>query len=121
MALAGVAGAAAIGPLFATIQTLVPQRMRATSIAIIYLFANLIGLGLGPLATTVPTVPAAFARIVQTLLAKRPSDRYSSARVLQTEFARLERDLELEAIRPSSVMIGGGGDPKCSAIHAQAP
>lgn len=37
-------------PLFATIQTLVPQRMRATSIAIIYLFANLIGLGLGPLA-----------------------------------------------------------------------
>lgn len=39
------------GPLFATVQTLVPQRMRATSIAIIYLFANLIGMGLGPLAT----------------------------------------------------------------------
>jgi MFS family permease len=38
------------GPLFATIQTLVPHRMRATSVAIIYLFANLIGMGLGPLA-----------------------------------------------------------------------
>ncbi len=39
------------GPLFAAIQTLVPERMRAVSIAFIYLFANLIGMGLGPLAT----------------------------------------------------------------------
>ena len=39
-----------IGPLFATIQTIVPERMRAVSIAIVYLFANLIGMGLGPLA-----------------------------------------------------------------------
>jgi MFS transporter, Spinster family, sphingosine-1-phosphate transporter len=39
------------GPLFATIQTLVPEHMRAVSIAIVYLFANLIGMGLGPLAT----------------------------------------------------------------------
>ncbi len=38
------------GPLFATIQTLVPDRMRAMSIALIFLFANLIGMGLGPLA-----------------------------------------------------------------------
>jgi MFS family permease len=38
------------GPLFAAIQTLVPERMRALSIAIIYLFANLIGMGLGPLS-----------------------------------------------------------------------
>jgi predicted MFS family arabinose efflux permease len=38
------------GPLFGTLQTLVPDRMRAVSIAIIYLFANLIGMGLGPLA-----------------------------------------------------------------------
>jgi len=37
------------GPLFAVIQTLVPERMRAVSIALIYLFANLIGMGLGPL------------------------------------------------------------------------
>jgi hypothetical protein len=38
------------GPVFATIQTLVPERMRAVAFALIYLFANLIGLGLGPLA-----------------------------------------------------------------------
>ncbi|HWK74445.1 MAG TPA: MFS transporter [Povalibacter sp.] len=38
------------GPLFATIQTLVPPRMRASALATVYLFANLIGLGLGPLA-----------------------------------------------------------------------
>lgn len=44
-----MAGAAISGPLFATIQTLVPDRMRATSIAIIFLFANLFGMGLGPL------------------------------------------------------------------------
>jgi MFS family permease len=50
MALAGVGGAAANGPLFATIQTLVPERMRAMSIAILNLLANLIGMGLGPLA-----------------------------------------------------------------------
>lgn len=39
------------GPFLATIQTLVPARMRAMSVAIIYLFANLIGMGLGPLAS----------------------------------------------------------------------
>jgi MFS family permease len=36
------------GPLFAVVQTLVPARMRAMSIALIYLVANLIGMGLGP-------------------------------------------------------------------------
>jgi MFS family permease len=38
------------GPQFALIQALVPEPMRAQSIAFIYLFSNLIGLGLGPLA-----------------------------------------------------------------------
>ncbi len=38
------------GPLFATLQTLVPNSIRATAIAILYLFANLIGMGFGPLA-----------------------------------------------------------------------
>jgi MFS transporter, Spinster family, sphingosine-1-phosphate transporter len=51
MAVATVGASMSNGPLFATLQTLVPARMRAVSIAIIYLFANLIGLGLGPLAT----------------------------------------------------------------------
>lgn len=38
------------GPLFAAIQSLVPPKMRAMSYAILMLFCNLIGLGLGPLA-----------------------------------------------------------------------
>jgi MFS transporter, Spinster family, sphingosine-1-phosphate transporter len=50
MALAAFGNGATNGPLFATIQTLVPERMRALSIALIYLMANLIGMGLGPLA-----------------------------------------------------------------------
>ena len=38
------------GPLIATIQTLVPRDMRAVSFALVFLVANLIGMGLGPLA-----------------------------------------------------------------------
>jgi len=38
------------GPLMATIQTLVPERMRAMSFALVFLSANLIGAGFGPLA-----------------------------------------------------------------------
>jgi MFS family permease len=38
------------GPILATIQTLVRPEMRAISVAILYMFANLIGMGLGPLA-----------------------------------------------------------------------
>jgi len=47
--LAAIGSAMIIGPLFATIQTLVPSHMRAMSIAIVYLFSNLLGTGLGPL------------------------------------------------------------------------
>jgi MFS family permease len=50
LAAGAVAGAAANGPLFAATQTLVPPDMRATAIALIYFFCNLIGMGLGPLA-----------------------------------------------------------------------
>jgi MFS family permease len=53
MTLAVVGGAACTAPLFATIQSLIPARKRAMSIALIYLCANLIGLGLGPLAAGV--------------------------------------------------------------------
>jgi len=53
VALANFGGALANGPLFATIQTVVLRRMRAMSIAIIYLVANLIGMGLGPLSVGV--------------------------------------------------------------------
>jgi MFS transporter, Spinster family, sphingosine-1-phosphate transporter len=50
LGVAAIGGAMTTGPLFATIQTLVPQNMRAVAIALVYLIANLIGLGLGPLA-----------------------------------------------------------------------
>jgi MFS family permease len=49
MLLWSVAGTLTSGPVIATIQTLVPQRMRATAISVTYLFANLVGMGLGPL------------------------------------------------------------------------
>ena len=48
--IAGAGGALGSGPLFATTQTVVPERMRAISVSILFLFANLIGMGLGPLA-----------------------------------------------------------------------
>ena len=47
--LATVGTAMTAGPMFATIQTLLPQRIRAISIALLYLSGNLIGMGLGPL------------------------------------------------------------------------
>jgi MFS family permease len=50
MSASAVVGAMVNGPLFAIIQTLVPERMRATSIVLVYLTANLVGMGLGPLA-----------------------------------------------------------------------
>lgn len=50
MTLAMFVGFSAIGPLFAVFQTIVPPHMRAQAIAIIYLFANLIGMGIGPIA-----------------------------------------------------------------------
>lgn len=53
LALASFGAAAAVGPLFATMQTLVPPHMRALSIASVYLVANLIGMGFGPLAVGV--------------------------------------------------------------------
>jgi predicted MFS family arabinose efflux permease len=49
LALTAVANFATTGPLFGTIQTLVPEDMRASAVAVVYMFANLIGVGLGPL------------------------------------------------------------------------
>lgn len=37
-----------IGPTFALMQRLVPDEMRATTLAVVMLFANLIGMGVGP-------------------------------------------------------------------------
>jgi predicted MFS family arabinose efflux permease len=50
MGLSTLGSTAINGPLFAAFQTLIPSHMRATSIALVYMFANLIGIGLGPLA-----------------------------------------------------------------------
>jgi sugar phosphate permease len=52
-ALGACGGALIFGPLFATIQTLVPAGMRAMSIALVLLCANLIGMGFGPVAVGV--------------------------------------------------------------------
>jgi MFS family permease len=49
MAITAVGFSITTAPLFATLQTLVPDRMRAVSVALIYLFSNLIGMGFGPL------------------------------------------------------------------------
>jgi MFS family permease len=49
LVVSSVGGYLQFGPLYATLQTLVPERMRATSIALLCLFANLTGMGLGPL------------------------------------------------------------------------
>jgi len=49
LGLAALGGNVCQGPIVATIQTLVAPRMRAMSIALLLFFANLIGMGLGPL------------------------------------------------------------------------
>jgi MFS family permease len=53
LALSMVGGCTMNGPIFATIQLTVPARMRATAVALVNLFANLIGMGLGPLVVGV--------------------------------------------------------------------
>jgi MFS family permease len=42
-----------VGPTFAVLQRLVPDEMRATTLAVVMLLANLIGMGLGPQAVGV--------------------------------------------------------------------
>lgn len=49
LALGNLGATSVLGPLFAMIQSLIPNRIRAMSIAILFLFANLLGNGLGPL------------------------------------------------------------------------
>jgi MFS family permease len=46
-----VIGAGVInGPLYATLQSLVPVRTRATAVALLFFVSNLVGMGVGPLA-----------------------------------------------------------------------
>jgi predicted MFS family arabinose efflux permease len=53
MALSTLGGTTINGPLYAMIQSLVPPGMRAMAIASISMFANLVGIGFGPLAVGV--------------------------------------------------------------------
>jgi MFS family permease len=50
MALSNLGGTMIFGPMFATMQSIIPTEMRAIAIAIVYLCANLLGMGLGPFA-----------------------------------------------------------------------
>lgn len=50
LAMATMSLTATNGPFLATVQTLVPSHLRAMSVAILYFIANLVGMGLGPLA-----------------------------------------------------------------------
>ena len=70
LGVSAVVGCTGNGPFFATLQTIVPDRMRAVSIALIYLFANLIGMGLGPL------VAGALSDVLRPLLGEE-SLRYA--------------------------------------------
>jgi MFS family permease len=49
LALGGFLGAMWLGPVYASIQALAPPQERATTTAVMLLFINLLGLGLGPL------------------------------------------------------------------------
>ena len=49
MCLIGVLSNMVNGPIFSAIQSLVHERMRSVAVAFVFLLANLIGLGLGPL------------------------------------------------------------------------
>lgn len=51
LALSSLVGATICGPQFSVIQELVHARMQGVAVALVYLFGNLIGLGIGPWAT----------------------------------------------------------------------
>jgi len=51
LAIGGVTINVTTGPILAIIQSVIPSRMRAIAISLVYFFANLVGLGLGPLVT----------------------------------------------------------------------
>jgi MFS transporter, Spinster family, sphingosine-1-phosphate transporter len=107
-------------PLFATVQTLVPDRMRAMAIAILLLSANLIGLGLGPLAAGMlsdalhPLVGAESLRYA--LLACCPGYVWAAAHCWSAG-RTVQRDVEInETQRPPSKL-----DAAALADVRQAP
>jgi MFS family permease len=51
MGIGTIVAALTAGPVFATVQTLVPEHMRSVAVSVVYLFGNLVGMGLGPLVS----------------------------------------------------------------------
>jgi MFS family permease len=98
------------GPFFATIQSLVPDRMRAMSIALIYLFANLIGMGLGPLAVGAlsdglrPLLGEESLRYA--LLAMSPGYFWAAWHIFRAS-GTVARDLQAARTNQNSVMMRG--------------
>jgi len=105
----------AAGPMFSVIQTVVPENMRAVAIALIYFCANLIGMGLGPLAAGAlsdalrPIFHADSLRY--TLLALSPGylwcawHLWCAARAVPSYVLRDEADEEPEPEYPDSTAV----------------
>lgn len=117
--LASVGQTVVNGPLFSTIQTLVPEHMRAVAFALVYLFANLVGMGFGPLAAG--TLSDAFRpwsgeeslRYASMLLAPGyfwvAWHSWQASRTVSTDLAALQghhRDGEREAAGAVASVVG---------------
>ncbi len=98
------------GPLVATMQTLVAPRMRAMAFALVGLFSNLIGMGLGPLAA------GALSDVLQPWLGEE-SLRYALTLLLPGHFwmawhiwhagRTVERDLKTAQSGDHTASLGG--------------
>jgi MFS transporter, Spinster family, sphingosine-1-phosphate transporter len=106
LALASIGGASTNGPLYGTIQTLVPERMRAMAVAIIYFFANLIGLGLGPLVAGIssdalrPMFGEESLRVALLMLC--PGYLWGAWNLLRAS-RTVDRDLEGRSVRGAAI------------------
>jgi serine/threonine-protein kinase len=78
-----------------------------------------------PLAQRAPHVPASFAAIVATCMAKRPEDRYESAALLREDLRRFVDGAEVLArpagIRDPEVADGAAGAPADAPTQVMAP
>lgn len=108
-----VVGGLSTGPLFATIQALAPENMRATATAVIFLFVNLIGLGLGPLATGVVSdlLRAQYANdsLRYALLLWSPGFGWSAWHAWRASVA-VGQESRLSQSQPSQSQPSGGGE-----------
>ncbi len=75
-----------------------------------------------PLDPHIPTVPAAFVRLVSRALAKNPAERYQSAFDLHADLMSLQADLAIQVRTNDNVMVQSKEDfrPGTHASDAQA-